>query len=161
MFTCRSCTVATVAAGLFLSSLLAGAAYGVAAVRGAHVTDRRHGHSPCSAPAAAAVAAMQWLGRYDLAFAQNGFVTGVTPRMRKYGFPGRGDHGINGHRRGRARGLAVLNRARLARRAVIVGGTWYVALLVAGAVLPLAYQKLIVAPARTLPRRRTSRTTSP
>ena len=46
--------------------------------------------------------------------------------------------------------LAVLNRAPLARRAVLVGGTWYLALLVAGAVLPFAYQKLIVTPSQNL-----------
>ena len=146
--------VATIAAGLFLSSLLlAGAAYGMAAVRGARPTDR----GPVLHLAVlgglllAAVAAIQWLGRYDLAFAQNGFVTGVTATDAAVRLPlatlttastAIGAVGLVV--------LAVLNRARLARRAVIVGGVWCLALLAAGAVLPTAYQKLIVAPSQNL-----------
>ncbi len=146
--------VATVAAGLFLSSLLVtGAAYGVAAVRGANVTDR----GPALHLAVlgglllAAVAAMQWLGRYDLAFAQNGFVTGITATDAAVRLPLAAV--TTASTAIAAVGLvvlAVMNRARLARRAVIVGGIWYLALLVAGAVLPTAYQKLIVAPSQNL-----------
>jgi len=146
--------VATVAGGLFLVSLLlTGAAYGLAAVRGADV----RGRGPVLHLAAlgslllAAVAAMQWLGRYDLSFAQNGVVPGVTATDAAVRLPmavvTAASTAIA------AVGLLVLavaNRARLTRRAAIVGGAWYLALLVAGAVLPTAYQKLVVAPSQNL-----------
>ncbi|MGC8635105.1 MAG: UPF0182 family protein, partial [Candidatus Limnocylindrales bacterium] len=143
-----------VAAGLLLAALLlAGAGYGVAAVRGADVTRR----APLLHLAVlgglllGAVAAMQWLGRYDLSYAQNGFVTGIGATDAAVRLP-----------------LAVLTAAttalgavalvvlalvrdgRLARRVALVGGAWYVALLVAGAVLPVAYQKLVVQPSQNL-----------
>lgn len=146
--------LAALAAGLFLASLvLTGAAYGMAAVRGADV----RGRGPAFHLAVlgglllAAVAAMQWLGRYDLSYAQNGFVTGVTATDAAVRLPlavvTAASTAIA------AVGLVVLalaNRPRLARRAAIAGGAWYVALLVAGAVLPIAYQKLFVAPSQNL-----------
>jgi uncharacterized membrane protein (UPF0182 family) len=145
--------VASVAAGLFLASLLlAAAAYGMAAVRGARVTDR----GPVLHLAAlgslllAAVAAMQWLGRYDLAFAQNGFVTGVTATDAAVRLPLAVVTTASTAVAAIGLVLAVVNRAGLARRVVIVGGVWYLALLVAGAVLPTAYQKLLVAPRENL-----------
>jgi hypothetical protein len=142
------------AAAVLLASLgLTGAAYGVAAVRGADV--RRRGPAVHVATLGglllATVAAMQWLGRYDLAYAQNGFVTGVTATDAAVRLPlavvTTATTAVA------AVGLIVLavaNRPRLARRVAIVGGAWYVGLLVAGAVLPAAYQKLIVAPSQNL-----------
>jgi uncharacterized membrane protein (UPF0182 family) len=142
------------AGGLFLASLLlAGAAYGLGAVRGTRVTDR----GPVLHLAVlgslllAAVAAMQWLGRYDLAYAQNGLVTGITATDAAVRLPlalvTTASTAVA------AVGLLVLalvNRARLVRRVAIVGGAWYLALLVAGAVLPIAYQKLVVTPSQNL-----------
>ncbi len=146
--------VAAVGGGLLLGSLLlTGAAYGVAAVRGADVTRR----GPVLHLALlgglllAAVAAMQWLGRYDLSYAQNGFVTGVGATDAAVRLPLAAV--TTASTAVAAVGLvvlAVIHNARLARRAAVVGGAWYLALLVAGTVLPTAYQKLVVAPSQNL-----------
>ena len=146
--------VAALAGGLLLASLcLTSASYGVAAVRGADV--RRRGPvvhlATLGGLLLATVAVMQWLGRYDLSYAQNGFVTGVTATDAAVRLPlavvttattALAAVGLIV--------LAVANRPRLARRVAIAGGAWYLALLIAGAVLPAAYQKLIVAPSQNL-----------
>ena len=146
--------VVAVVGGLLLGSLLlAAAAYGVAAVRGADVTRR----GPVLHLALlgglllADVAAMQWLGRYDLSYAQNGFVTGIGATDAAVRLPLAAV--TTASTAIAAVGLvvlAVIRNARLARRAAIVGGAWYLALLVAGAVLPTAYQKLVVQPSQNL-----------
>ena len=146
--------VAALAGGLVLASLgLTGAAYAMAVVRGAELRGRgpRLHLAVLAGLTLGVVAAVQWLGRFDLAYAQNGFVTGVTATDAAVRLPlaavTTASTGIA------AVGLVVLvaaNRTRLARRAAIVGGAWYLALLVAGAVLPTGYQKLIVAPSQNL-----------
>jgi len=146
--------VATVAGAIILATLiLVGAAYGIAAVRGAHVSSR----GPVLHVAVlgglllAVVAAMQWLGRYDLAYAQNGVVTGITATDSAIRLPlAVVTAGTTAVAAVLLVILAALNRARLARRVAIVGGAWYVALLLAGAVLPTAYQQLIVAPSQNV-----------
>jgi uncharacterized membrane protein (UPF0182 family) len=141
-----------VAAGLLLASLLlAGAAYGAAAVLGADVTRR----APLVHVAIlgglllGAVAAMQWLGRYDLSYAQNGFVTGIGATDAAVRLPLAVLTAVTTALAAVALViLALVRNARLTRRVALVGGTWYVALLVAGAVLPAAYQKLVVQPSQ-------------
>jgi uncharacterized membrane protein (UPF0182 family) len=143
---------ATVAGALLLAALLlAGAAYAMVAVRGADVTRR----GPVLHVALlgglllADVAAMQWLGRCDLSYAQNGFVTGVGAADAAVRLP----LAVLTAASSLVAGLgvvllAVVRNGRLARRAALVGGAWYLALLVAGAVLPAAYQKLVVQPSQ-------------
>jgi uncharacterized membrane protein (UPF0182 family) len=82
MFTLPMLHLAATAAGalLFVSLLLTSTAYGLAAVRGADVS--RRGPllhlAMLGGLVLATVAAIQWLGRYDLSYATNGFVTGVA-----------------------------------------------------------------------------------
>ncbi|MGO9178276.1 MAG: UPF0182 family protein, partial [Candidatus Limnocylindrales bacterium] len=153
MFTLPMLHLAATAAGvlLFASLLLTSAAYGLAAVRGADVS--RRGPllhlAMLGGLVLATVAAMQWLGRYDLSYATNGFVTGVAASDAAVRLPLAAV--TTASTAVVAVGLVVLaaiHRPRLARRAAIIGGAWYLALLVAGAVLPTAYQKLVVAPSQ-------------
>ena len=145
---------ANLAAALLLATLLlTGAAYGLVAVRGADVRGRgpRLHLALLGGLLLGAVAAMQWIGRYDLAYAQNGFVVGVTAADSAVRLPLAAL--TTASTIAAAVGLVALTlagRPRLARRAAIAGGTWYVALLLAGAVLPVAYQKLFVAPSQNL-----------
>ena len=145
---------AMAAAAIILASLvLVGGAYGIAAVRGARVSDRGpvlH-VAVLGALLLAVVAAMQWLGRYDLAYAQNGVVTGITATDSAIRLPlAAVTAGTTAVAAILLVILAAVNRARFARRVAIAGGAWYVALLAAGAVLPAAYQQLIVAPSQNL-----------
>ena len=145
---------ANLAAALLLATLLlTGAAYGLVAVRGADVRGRgpRLHLALLGGLLLGAVAAMQWIGRYDLAYAQNGFVVGVTAADSAVRLPLAAL--TTASTIAAAVGLVALTlagRPRLARRAAIAGGTWYVALMLAGAVLPVAYQKLFVAPSQNL-----------
>ena len=155
LFTLPLLHLAAWAAGavLLASLLLAGAAYGVAAVRGADATRR----GPLLHLAVlgglllADVAAMQWLGRYDLSYAQNGFVTGVGATDAAVRLPlAAVTAAVTAIGAVVLVLLALVHDGRLARRAAILGGALYLVLLAAGAVLPTAYQKLVVQPGQNL-----------
>jgi uncharacterized membrane protein (UPF0182 family) len=146
--------VASAVGGVLLASLLLSlAAYAIAAVRGADIT--RRGPvlhvSLLAGLLLALAAALQWLGRYDLSYAQNGFVTGIGATDAAVRLPlavlTAASTAVI------ALGVVVLpllQNARLARRAALVAGSWYVALLVAGAVLPAAYQRIAVGPSQNV-----------
>ena len=143
---------ATVAAALLAASIaLSAVAYAMAAIRGADVTRRGpilHG-GLLVALLLLVIAAIQWLGRYDLAYAQNGFVTGVGATDSAVRLPLAAVTTLATVLAAVAVVLvAILRDARLARRVGLVGGTVYLVLLAAGAVLPLAYQKLVVQPSQ-------------
>jgi uncharacterized membrane protein (UPF0182 family) len=134
---------------LTLALLLTGAAYGMTALRGGDVTGRR----PVLHLAVlgglflVAIAAMQWLGRYDLSYAQNGVVTGVTATDAAVRLPLAALTAASSALAAVALVvLAIARRGRAIRLVALVGGTWYALLLVAGAVLPAAYQQLVVTP---------------
>ena len=134
---------------LTLTLLLTAAAYGVTALRGGDVT----GRSPIlhlamlGALFLLAIAGRQWLGRYDLAFDQNGAVTGITATDAAIRLPLAALTAITSAVFAVAIVvLALLRRGRAARIAGFAGGAWYVLLLVGGALVPAAYQQLVVTP---------------
>ncbi len=141
------------AAGLLALLVLGGAAYAIAAVRGADVTRR----GPVmhvgllAALLLLVVAAMQWLGRYDLSYASNGFVTGIGATDAAVRLP---LAAITTAATVLAAiavvVLAVLRDGRLARRAALVGGAAYLVLLALGFVLPAAYQRIVVGPSQNV-----------
>jgi uncharacterized protein len=136
---------------LGLGVLLTATAYFLAGARGANIAARGPIIHMASLGALllVSVAAIQWLGRYDLAYAENGVVTGVTATDAAVRLP-----------------LAVITtlstvaaaillvpvalgyRRRAAQAVAVVGGSWYLLLLVAGAVLPAAYQQFVVTPSQ-------------
>ncbi len=141
------------AAGLLAMIVLGTAAYAIAAVRGADVTRR----GPVLHVAALvallllAVAAMQWLGRYDLSYATNGFVTGIGATDAAIRVPLAAVTAAATVLAAIAVVvLAVMRSGRLTRRVAVVGGTLYLALLIAGAVLPAAYQRIVVGPSQNV-----------
>ena len=144
---------ALVGALLVAGLLLTGAAYGIAAVRGADVT--RRGPllhvAVLGALLLADVAVIQWLGRYDLSYAQNGSVTGVGATDAVIRLPLAAlTAAVTALGAVALVVLALVHDGRLARRVAVLGGSLYIVLLVAGAVLPLAYQKLVVQPGQNL-----------
>ncbi len=141
------------AAGLLAMLVLGGVAYGIAAVRGADITRR----GPVLHVAALlallllAVAVMQLLGRYDLSYATNGFVTGIGATDAAIRLPLAVVTTVATVLAAIAViVLAVVRNRRLARRVALGGGTIYLALLVAGAVLPAAYQRFVVGPSQNV-----------
>ncbi|MGH2406468.1 MAG: UPF0182 family protein [Candidatus Limnocylindrales bacterium] len=132
-----------------LALLLTGVAYGLAALRGADVL----GRGPVLHVAFLAallfvtIAAAQWLGRYDLSYAQNGAVPGVTATDAAVRLPLAAITAATSLLIAFALVvLALLRRGRATRLVAIGGGAWYVLLLVLGLVLPAAYQQLEVTP---------------
>jgi uncharacterized membrane protein (UPF0182 family) len=139
----------TIGSSLFVALLLTGLGYGVAALRGADV----RGPGPLFHLAVlgglwlVSVAAGQWLGRYDLAYQQNGAVVGVTAT----------DAAVRLMLAAVTAGstivlalvllaLAAARGSRVAQSAALVVGVWYALLLIGGVVAPWAYQRLVVVP---------------
>jgi uncharacterized membrane protein (UPF0182 family) len=141
--------VDTAAVLLTLALLLAGAAYGVIALRGGDVTGRRpvlH-LAVLGALFLLTIAAIQWLGRYDLSYAGNGVVTGVTATDAAVRLPLAVVTAVTSALVAVALVIcALVRRDRAIRLVALVGGAWYALLLIAGAVLPAAYQQLVVTP---------------
>ncbi len=142
--------VADVAVLLFvLSLLLTGTAYGLVALRGGDVAARRPVlHLAILGGALLlAFAGLQWLGRYDLAYGQNGAVPGVTATDAAIRLPLIALTSVTTAVLAVAIVvLAVLRRSRATRLVAAIGGSWYVLLVVAGAVVPAVYQQLVVTP---------------
>ena len=134
-----------------LALLLTGAAYGLAALRGGDVTGRRpvlH-LAVLGALLLVTIGAIQWLGRYDLSYEQNGVVTGVTATDAAVRLPVAAVTAVTSILFGVAIVvLAIVGRWRATRPALLIGGGWYVLLLVAGVLAPAAYQQLIVTPSQ-------------
>ncbi|MFI5260954.1 MAG: UPF0182 family protein [Candidatus Limnocylindrales bacterium] len=129
--------------------LLVGAAYGLSAVRGGDVTSR----GPIlhlailGAGFLVTLAAIQWLGRYDLSYQHNGVVTGVTATDAAVRLPLAAATSISTLVAAVVLiVLAVGWRSRWVRGLALAIGGWYVLLLVGGTLLPWAYQQFIVAP---------------
>ena len=138
---------------LGLAVFLTSAAYGVASTRGADVTGRRavvH-LAVLGALLLFAIASGQWLGRYDVAYAQNGLVTGVTATDAAVRLPlGAVMAATSALLAIALLVLGLVRRERATRRVVLAGGSWYIALVVAGVVLPVAYQQLVVTPSQNV-----------
>ncbi|HJW20838.1 MAG TPA: UPF0182 family protein, partial [Candidatus Limnocylindrales bacterium] len=139
----------TTALLLTLSLLLTGAAYAVAALRGGDLAGRLpvlH-LAVLGALLLLDVAATQWLGRYDLAYAQNGVVTGVGATDATVRLPLTAITAATSALFAVAIvALAVMRRGRATGLALLAGGSWYVVLLVAGVLVPAGYQQLVVTP---------------
>jgi hypothetical protein len=142
--------VADVAVLLFaLGLLLAGAAYGLVALRGGDVAARRPVlHLAILAGALLlAFAGLQWLGRYDLAYGQNGAVPGVTATDAAVRLPLIALTAVTTVVLAVAIVvLAVVRRSRAIRLVAAIAGGWYVLLVIAGAIAPAVYQQLVVTP---------------
>jgi len=132
-----------------LTLLLTGVAYGLVALRGGDVTSRRpvlH-LAVLGGLLLLTIAALQWLGRYDLSYAQNGAVPGVTATDSAVRLPLMALTSVTTVVLAVAViVLAVLRRGRATRLVAAVGGGWYVLLLLAGAIAPALYQQLVVTP---------------
>ena len=132
-----------------LGLLLTGAAYGVAAARGGNATSRAAGLHLAGLGAffLLALAAMQWLGRYDLAYTQNGAVPGVTATDAAVRLPLAAVTAVTSIV---IAALLLVVAARRSGRTLrtfgLIAGGWYIVLLSAGILLPAAYQQLVVTP---------------
>ncbi len=132
-----------------LALILTGAAYALVGLRGGDVTARRpvlH-LAVLAAGVLVTLGALQWLGRYDLAYGQNGAVTGVTATDAAIRLPLAAVTSITSVVIAVAIVvLAVLRRARATSLVAAVGGGWYVLLVIAGTLVPAVYQQLVVTP---------------
>ncbi len=138
---------------LGLALALTSAAYGVAAMRGGDLTGRRAAAhlGALGALLLLAIAATQWLGRYDLSYSQNGLVTGVTATDAAVRLPfGAALASTSVVLAIVLLVLAFARRERVTRTVVLVGAGFYAALVAASVVVPMAYQVLVVTPSQNV-----------
>ena len=134
---------------LALGLLLTGTAYGLMALRGGDVAARRPVLHLAFLVAALllVLAGLQWLGRYDLAYGQNGAVPGVTATDAAIRLPLTALTAVTTAVAAVVIVvLAVVRRGRAIRLVAAIGGGWYVLLVIAGAIAPALYQQLVVTP---------------
>ncbi len=134
---------------LTLTLLLTASAYGLAALRSGTIPGRPpilH-LAVLGALLLLTIAGSQWLGRYDLSYAQNGVVTGVGATDAAVRLPLAALTAATSALFAVAVVvLALVSRGRATRLALLVGSAWYAILLVAGALVPALYQQLVVTP---------------